>query len=58
MDVFRQMEAAGIVPDVMAHNAAIAACAKARRRLPPASPHASPRRQPGGCHAPRARPLD
>jgi hypothetical protein len=29
LEVFREMEAAGIMPDVVARNAAIAACAKA-----------------------------
>jgi hypothetical protein len=30
--VFREMEAAGVAADVVAHNAAIAACAKVRQR--------------------------
>lgn len=32
MRVFKEMEGQGIVPDVVAHNAAIAACAKVRTR--------------------------
>lgn len=31
MEVYRRMEAAGVQPDVVAHNSAIAACAKVGR---------------------------
>ncbi len=36
MRVFEEMEGQGIVPDVVAHNAAIAACAKVRACRPAA----------------------